>query len=349
MKLHQTSLQKEMAQFPTELDFRRISTQRGLTISKEDIAALRRLEAGAKGEEILVQKLEELGKSHWTIIRNLRLNNFSTFECDLLLLTNNCLYHFEVKHYTGKFTFDNGDSYYDDFELDNNIVQQTRSAHLNIKRICQNLSHKIKVKSILIFIGEDNQVAIKSEVNNIQILTRTDLTEYIKKIIVEENSRKFSVINPTQLIAHLEKYEVVNEHLPKPFTSKQLQHVRRGIYCSRCMSYDVKIKGKYVMCPCGLHEPREEAMIRTICEYGVLTYGQNLTKKELLDFIGDDTTEYYLKKILKTHFNRRLNGRYTDYPNQNLPFMKIHDRYTVNDPVIFYNERGFPDIYILNK
>lgn len=348
MKRHQTSLQKEMAKIPTELDFRRISTQRGLTTSKEDLATLRRLEAGAKGEEILVQKLEEFGKSHWTIIRNLRLNNFSTFESDLLLLANHCLYHFEVKNYTGQYTFEDGDSYFGDFELDSNIVQQTRNAHLNIERICQKLPGKIKVKSILLFIGEDNQVFIQSKVNNIEILTRTDLAEYIKKIIAEENSHPIQPIQTAQLIAHLENYEVVNAHLPKPYTSEQLQHVRRGIYCSRCLSYAVEIKRNYVVCSCGLHEPREEAMIRTICEYGVLTYGQNFTKKELLDFIGEDTSLNYLKKILLKHFTRTLNGRYTDYENQNLPYMKIFYLYTVSDPVIFYNKRGNPDVYILN-
>ena len=36
----------------------------------------------------------------------------------------------------------------------------------------------------------------------------------------------------------------------------------------------------------GMYEPREEAIVRTICEYGVINNEQNLTTSELTKFFG---------------------------------------------------------------
>lgn len=348
MVFHETKMHREWQLTPTELDSMRIKVQRGLANGKDDLDKLRRLDVGEEGERKLIQKLEEFGKSHWVLIRNLRLKEFTTFESDLVLATSHCVYVIEVKNYTGKFEYNQGDSYFNGKELNSNIVQQIRNAYMNMKNICGKFSSKIPVKGILVFIGENNQVTIQSEVKNISILTLTDLYDFIKNIAREEQQSPFPQINVGKLIAHLEKFETPNNYLPIPLSAEQLQNAKRGIHCSRCLRYDVKIKRNYVECACGLHEPREEAVVRTICEYGVLTYDRDFTKGDLMKFIGEDISLDSLQRILAKHFKQMLNGRYTTYLNLKLPYYKIVHLFLITKPVKFYTERGNPDVYLMN-
>ena len=63
MIIHQTMLQKELAKLPNVLDFKRAVVHREIEDSKEIINQVRRLEAGVAGENLLIQKLEEFGKT----------------------------------------------------------------------------------------------------------------------------------------------------------------------------------------------------------------------------------------------------------------------------------------------
>lgn len=348
MIIHQTMLQKELAKLPNVLDFKRAVVHREIEDSKEIINQVRRLEAGVAGENLLVQKLKEFGKTDWTIIRNLRLKDFSTFEMDLVLLTRSCVYLFEVKNYTGSFEFNQGNSYFNGIELNSNIIQQTRNAFVNLKNICSEYSRNIRIKGILVFIGENNQVSIQSDTGDIRVLKLTDLHAFIREITEEENLNRFPTFDIEGLLAHLETFEITNNYLPVPLTAEEIELARGGISCSRCLSYDVTISRNYIKCSCGLHEPREEAMVRTICEYGMLTYDRDLTKGEVFKFLDGNASEKYLIKILQQHFETVNKNRYTYYENYQLPYNLIREHFYIEKPVIYYNRRGFPEVYLLN-
>lgn len=348
MIIHQTMLQKELAKLPNVLDFKRAVVHREIKNSKEILDQIRRLEVGMAGENLLIQKLEEFGKTDWTIIRNLRLKDFSTFEMDLVLLTRSCVYLFEVKNYTGSFEFNQGNSYFNGIELNSNIIQQTRNAFVNLKNICSEYSRNIRIKGILVFIGENNQASIQSDTGDIRVLKLTDLHAFIREITEEENLNRFPTFDIEGLLAHLETFEITNNYLPVPLTAEEIELARGGISCSRCLSYDVTISRNYIKCSCGLHEPREEAMVRTICEYGMLTYDRNLIKGEILKFLGEDSSDRYLRNILNQHFTSVKQSRYTYYKNYKLPYSLIRTHFRIDKPVIYYDKRSLPEVYILD-
>lgn len=347
MVIFQTKMQKAFAKRPSELAFKRMVFQRGIDRSKNILDTIRRLEAGERGEELLVQKLVAFGQPDWTIIRNLRLKDYATFEMDVVLITRNCVYVFEVKNYTGRFEFREGDSFFNGLELNSNVVQQTRNALLNMQTICGKYARNIRVQGILVFIGENNQVSIQSDTGNIRILQLTDLYTFVKEIVAEESAYAFPSFDTLRLIAHLERYETENVYGSTPLSAEELGKAQCGIYCARCSSYEIKISKRYVKCVCGLHEPREEAMVRTICEYGVLTYDRNFTKGEILAFIGRDASHTYVAKILSKHFNPVDKNRYTYYTNYKLPYYMLSHLFEIKEPVIFYSKRGLPEIYRL--
>jgi len=348
MILHKTKILEKISKLPTELDFLKITTARSYTNIREEKYKLQRLESGLAGEEKAIDCLKEISKKHWIVMRNLWIKYDNPHEYDIILITNQGVNILEIKNYTGKFTYENGVCKINSHKIDNDIIQQTRRNYLKMRRICNAFSPSINVKGALVFVGEKNQVEIKTPVEDIEIMHLNDLYEYINDIITEENSNNFNSLNPKKLVSHLQKFEVAHPYLPKPLSKSEIKKMRPGIHCARCGTFNVKITKYYVECDCGLHEFREEAIVRTACEYGVLTHHKNFTIGEILEFIDYQASASYLRKVLSKHFTQVLNGRFTYYQNEILPYYKIYDLFTFDKPTIFYSSRGKIDIYMFD-
>src|SRR5699024_12537041 len=74
-----------------------------------------------------------------------------------------------------------------------------------------------------------------------------------------------------------------------------------------------KVNCQTVNCPCGFQETSEEAILRTIAEFGVLTFKQDFTLNEILTFMDGQFSKTYLREQVSQHFLKVGNGRYTQY------------------------------------
>lgn len=348
MILTQTKLSKDDAEFPTLFDFETIAMARGLIQSREDLYAFKRLDSGVKGEEKVVRLLKEYGKDHWKVLQNTWMDYYGAFESDLILLTNHCCYIFEIKNYTGKFVYENGICTINGRKISSNPIQQARRAFLNLQSICSEAPESIPIKGAIIFIGENNQVHIHSDIEDIDVLQLTDLHEYIQVMIQEERDQTRNTLPSKKLIKHFEKYETANPFKPQPISPEKMTKSRVGIHCAKCHSYDITINRQYIICKCGLHEPREEAIIRTICEYGVLNFDRNFSIGEIMKFIDGQASYTYLQKVLSKHFNSTQKTKYTFYHNKKLPYHKIYNEFDIKLPIKFISKRGREIIHILN-
>lgn len=349
MELHTTSILEETSKWPTELDQLQITTARDFLSTENDRFKLQILKAGLAGEDKAVKCLENHGKDHWIMLRNLWINFNNAFEYDIILITNHCVYIFEVKNYTGNFTYENGVCILNNRKMDHDVIQQTRRNFLRMERLCNQLPNPPKVKGAIIFIGENNQVEIKSPVEDIETLQLTDFYEYIKDMIeAEENTNHSTFINPTQIITHLEKFEVAHPYPPQSLSKSVIQEFRPGIHCARCGNYNLKTTKYYLECPCGYHESREEAIVRTVCDYGVLTHDKNFSLGEIMAFINHEAAHTFLRDILVKHFKQTLNGRFTYYENKKLPYYKISHEFEFERPAIFYTKRAPQHIIVYN-
>lgn len=79
-----------------------------------------------------------------------------------------------------------------------------------------------------------------------------------------------------------------------------------------------------------MYESREEAIIRTICEYGVLNFDKALTTGKLLDFLNNQISRTNLLKVLKENFEMVYNSKYTYYLNKKLPYHKISREFHIS-------------------
>lgn len=221
----------------------------------------------------------------------------------------------------------------------NNSITQARRAYLSTREILEKYSTKVKVKGALVFIGIDNIVNIQSPVEDIEIILRSQLRQFIREIVEQEQESFRPSINKEELVKHFAKYQVSNPYLPRPLFYDEMTSLRKGIYCANCGSFKVEtVRKQYIICACDFSEPRDRAIVRTICEYGVLQYDRNLKLEELYEFFGGDVSKSNLNRMLYKYFKTILKGRYTYHINMQLPIDKLSDNFQFSLPMLYHTD-----------
>lgn len=264
----------ERAKNPTQLDFERILACRKPYYNNY---YLQNLETGVAGEDKVAEFISRYGNKNWVTLRNVWLYFNGIFECDSLLLANSGLYMFEIKNYNGHFVYENGDCILNDRVLTDNLMTQTKRNFRKLKSIIQQQFPQLNVYGTLVFIGEHNSVDIQSTVTDISITKRDEFKQHILQI-AEADKVHQQPLNTEHIITHLRKYETNNPFVPKPLASHEMKKLRKGISCANCHSFDVMISKLYIHCACGYKENREIGILRSICEYLVLTMQKQITQ-----------------------------------------------------------------------
>ena len=321
MHNYQTKILEETAKEPTKLDLERIINQRIIYPSKADFYSLKNKEAGELGEQIVFNYLKQYGNDDWIVIKNMWMNYGGPFEGDLILLTNHSPYLIEVKNYDSDYMYKNGVSTWNDNVYSGNPVNQTLRNTINL----HNIFNGVKVQGVLMLVGIDNHVEINSKVSEIDIIERNDLKYYINKIVEKEAEYTGQPLNKERLMRSLVRHEVYRLQNPQPLPANQLKRLRKGIYCLHCKSFDVEIGRKEISCVCGFIEEREIAILRTICEYGVLTFNENLKVGKLVEFLDGRISRRSIRNVLTKYFVEIRNASHTSYINRVLPLHKLYE------------------------
>ena len=248
-------------------------------------------------------------------MQNFWLDYFGTLECDGLLVARRDLYVLEVKNYSGLYEYENGLSKLNGRELSVNPVYQTQKATMKVRELVSSRFPNIKVLGVLLFVGIDSQIRIKSEGLDILIVQRHELKSFIESIAEEELSGWSNGENLNNVVQFIQTHQTKNPYPVEPLTPEVFAGLQKGILCDNCENSKVIVTKKFVKCTCGFIESREKATIRTICEYGVLNFTKPLTANALLDFFNGQASRGYIIKVLKNHFRLISRGREDYYEN----------------------------------
>ena len=330
---------------PSQFDFYEILEIRGADYFTEQKKLYRSLKFGVEGEQKVLKYLQEYAPANWTVLQNQWLRDFDRFECDLIVLTENQVYVLEVKHYQGMLIYENGRCFYNGQETSLNPFEQIRTTYINLNRLCAQVSSGIDMKAAVIFAGDDHEVIMKTALKDIRVVRRNGIRNFILDIVQQEKHIHAEPINHAKLLRLFDSCGIDNPYQPAPLSVTELKHIRSGIYCANCHSFNVQITKSSVICACGLHQSREEAVVRAICDYGVLTYGQPLTLKELHAFLDAQVSKTFLNKILQKHFSFSHKSKQVHYINFNLPYSKIKNSFTFKQPTIFYHSDKNISVY----
>lgn len=340
MKELRTKIMTIDAEFPSELDQERIIMSRSYNVSDTRRFKYDIMEKGLVGENTMVDNLRKYGNKDWVFLRNMWLDDFGRCENDLTVITNNRPYVFEIKQYVGEYTHNNGICTPNNRKIKRSPVGQARNNLLNLQKITREYSYDIQVKGALVFTGIDNEVNVQTPVEDIEVVERNGLRKYILGMLEDEEIHRYNKpLNAKNLINYYQKYEIENPFMAKQLSEDEIKNLQKGICCVNCGTFDIKITNQqYIECDCKFHEPREEAIVRTICEYGVLNPTKDLRIGELLEFLDYQISRSYLKEILKKHFKMVSKQRYTYYINKKLPFHKIRHEFNLVLPRKYYIE-----------
>ncbi len=78
-----------------------------------------------------------------------------------------------------------------------------------------------------------------------------------------------------------------------------------------------------------MKEPLENAIIRTICEYGVIHFDKELVTSNLCTFFGEQVSRNTILRYLQKHFTKIGSNRNTTYHNYCTPFNLIYKEFNL--------------------
>lgn len=326
----QLPLQNKNAQLPNQLDFLSVIARRGSSYFAKEKALYKSLHAGHLGEERVIEYIKKYGSSHWRISKNPWFNHLGNFECDLILFTDTFIKILEIKHYSGTFRYDAGKCFFGNKETSLNPIEQVRGNLADTKQMLHKVKPYPNITAAVLFTGDDNDVQIQSVPDEIEIINRTQLRNFITNLVHAENTQPGPPLNLEQIYRELAKYETTSPFMPNPLTPVEMNEIQGGILCGNCHSKQVNIEKFKVSCKCGFVEVREAAILRTICDYGVLNYRQPLRHRDIFKFLDGDASRNLLKRIMHQHFPSVKNGPASHCENPNLLFQDLKNSFNLD-------------------
>lgn len=312
----------------TRLDvYKEIDKREGL--DRESKEELKRLEAGFLGENAVYNIIKEFGEDHWIIKRNVWLDYYGEFECDLLLITTNGLVTFEIKYFSGVYEFKNSQCTRNGNKIGHNAISQAQKSSIHFQNLLRHNGFDVEISGAIVFVGEHFDIKVHDKVDDLNVLMINQLRDFIWKIANEEKKWVYQRVDSDELIRFLERNLINNPFPPKPITDEMSKNLRVGVMCSHCGSFNVDTSKAYVYCACGMYEPRENAIVRTICEYGVIHFNKDLTTTEIVNFFGGDFSRRTILKYLNKYFERIGAGRGSRYRNYAELFGSCHEKFNL--------------------
>jgi Holliday junction resolvase-like predicted endonuclease len=324
MRLIHTGRQKERAKNPTRLDILKELNKRSALDGKLK-NELYRLQAGSEGEQAVLNCIEKFGLKHWYVMKNIWLDYYGSFECDLILMTAHSIYIFEVKNYSEDFTYKNNQCYLNGNKIGHNAISQAIRAAVNFENMFRDSNYWPTIKSGIIFTGEYCNVQIFDEVDGLHISTLSQLRSLIEKIADEDRGHPSQSIDTERTAKILNAYEIENPFTGELIADEVKEQAKLGILCHQCNRRRLTIGRKFIRCACRASEPFENAIVRTICEYGVIYNERELLTKEVYAFFEEDLSRDTVRKYLRKHFEE-VNNKSNHFTNKGLPF-----RYLLNN------------------
>ncbi|HLR92382.1 MAG TPA: nuclease-related domain-containing protein [Atopostipes sp.] len=333
MKILHTEVQKSVIQKPTKFEvLREVNKRDGLHGFPKLAGEYERLNKGYEGEAMFIHFLKAYGANHWVILRNIWFEYFGEFEIDVLLITRAGIYGFEVKNYTGVLELQNNQCKRNGEVIGHDPFSQAQRIAANSSGIFKRLSNQWKIQTVLTFIGENNKLKVHDSVDGIEVISRNELYFFTQQIMKEESNHMSHPLEIQSVLSALSGYEISGPSKEKKISNEVKENIYRGIICCNCGNQHLNTRKSYMICSCGMHEPREEAILRTICEYGVIYSDRDLKTTDLFHFFGGEISRKTISRYLNKFFKRKGTGAGTKYENLSVPIENVHDYFKLSQP-----------------
>lgn len=268
------------------------------------------------GESELYELLMKYGQRDWALLHDLWLGVGGTTQIDLLLVTHSGIVVLDAKNYEGHYSHINGQAMINGKQVNHDIFTQLNRSVEKVREMCKQLGYNGTVKGWVVFVNPDSQLQVEGGAAELA-LNRAGLISLVQQIYGSEAGLMPANLKTFQMQKLIsERYRIKNPYPPKSLSVEQVSQLKPGLCCPECKSFEVELSRYKATCHhCGHVESKDQAVIRAICEYGVLTHDRVLRSTEVQALLGKQVPFHYVSKILNKNFHQLMTGRYSRFEN----------------------------------
>lgn len=284
--------------------------QSRMTLPAKDERYFSSLMTGYEGEELFDRKVGNLINKDAVFISDVLLNiNGKTTQIDAILLTGTYIYIFEVKNFSGEFTFDGKEfKHVNGYVTVNPIEQLNRSVTL-FSQLLKQWNVSVPVIGKVVFINKF--FTLFTPEPPCHVLLPTQLETFLTQL----NNQIHPMTNSVRVLANriltMNQEEVAFQ---KQLPEYDYDFLKKGLGCIKCKKFDLIITQRSCRCKvCEYQSSVQAAILQSIDEYKLLFPNRKLITVDLFDWMGGAVSSYVIKNTLKTHYKRYGKAQATYY------------------------------------
>ncbi|MGK0576256.1 nuclease-related domain-containing protein [Macrococcus capreoli] len=264
-----------------------------IMLHDNDAINLYRYKRGEAGEHQFYAQLKDImeGIKLWDIT----LESQGQSQYDFLIVVNRKIYHFDVKNFSGEYTYKNDNFISANGRNYKNVLAQLNAAHDRLERIVKQQEWHYEVESRILFMND--QFSIRNYDGNPMIWFSHQLPQFIEQL-KKETTYKNDLYIAEQLLSL---------HQPKQFERifyYPFEQLKVGPRCPVCREIDsitVLNKFKHVHCKCG-HVYFKSEMLQQIAYDIHLMNNGRITAKDVCRWSG--VPERSVRDFLVKNYNK---------------------------------------------
>lgn len=281
-----------------------------LELDPKDESYYQSLVTGHEGEVIFDRKVKQFIGSEAIYISDLLLNvNGKSAQIDAMLITDKCLYVFEVKNYCGEYTFNGKElKTSNGYVVANPLDQLNRSVTL-LTQLLKQWNISIALSGTVVFVNPSFTLYTKEAPE--QIILPSQLDSFLKRL-----DNQLIPVSRASRILSKRLVELNKEDLPfqKQLPLFDYAPLRKGMKCLHCNSFNMIQTQRSSTCQdCKTQLAKLCCILHAIDEYRLLFPQKKLTTPALFDWMGGTVSPYQIGKTLKAHYKKVGNGQATYY------------------------------------
>lgn len=277
-----------------------------MTLSSKQNKDLRKWQKGYEGELRFDQHTQPF-ESDSLILHDLLLkSNSTTFQIDTLMITPEKVRFFEVKNHEGDHLYEEDKFHRLPKSPILNPLHQLQRAESLLTQLLSQLGYSIPVEGHLIFVNPhftlyqapiNHSVIFPTQINSFLDkirLSRTQITDYERRIAD----------------ALLAQHDPNPQHPDMP--TYAFDSLNKGIYCSKCSSFSIVLKGYFIYCKrCGSKEKFDATVLRMIHEMRTLFPSIKVTTTRIYHWCGEIGSPKRFRHVLHKHFVKKSQSKWT--------------------------------------
>ena len=278
---------------------------------------LQRLKSGYEGECDFDDWLERFGRQHWKVFKDIWIDAGGITQIDTMVITGEGIYVFDVKNYSGDLEYIDGKWFSDGKRLNKDIFIQLKRSMEKVGVMHRRMGARGALRGMIVFTNAHSDVRVMDDVD-VAVVRRSEIKRKIQQLVDGENWN--DVLDIGRTAQAVEAFTIDCPYKPRELEDLEFDRLMKGICCGSCGGFLIEVGRYHVRCRCGHVEPKEKAVLRTICEYGVLRHERDLKVGEVHQFLEGAVTKKRVSELLGRHFKLIDSGRYAKYENPCLEY-----------------------------